>query len=395
MRESEQLPEAIRQLDDILVDLALTRASLDQIVDRVGLGLQEAGVPVGEIRATARTLHPTIDALRVTWRGSDDRDADFWHHSVAARESWRQSPMFFMIETGTRRLHRPLHAADCPRDFPVLEDFAAAGVTDYLCHLFVFGDLDGSRGEGAIFRWLCRAPGGFDSKHLQAIDHIAPRMAAALEPGNERLIARNLLDTYVGRRSGAAVLEGRIQPGQTEAIEAVILVADLAGFTAASDALPGETLTNFLDRHLEAMVPPVHHEGGEILAFLGDGFLAAFDVAGDPKSACRCGVQAARSILGSVATLRDEDPSLLRVDVALHMGTVRYGNVGADGRQAFTVIGPAVNLASRIEALCGSLGHQCLISADVAQHLPRESVCSLGPHSVKGVESQIDIFALK
>ncbi len=384
----------VRALGDDLITLALRRASIEEIVPRVGAGLRQAGVPVDEIRASARTLHPTVDALGMTWRSDSNHHLDTFRHADAVAEDWRRSPLYFMLKNSIMRLHRPLHRADCERDFDVLEDFAADGVTDYLVHLFPFDEPNVDRGECAIVRWISRHPGGFSESDLRIVDDVAPRVAAAIEPGQERTIARTLLDTYVGKRSGAAVLEGSIQPGQTQAIDAVILIADLAGFTAASDSLPGESLAGFLDRHLEAMVPPVHRAEGEILAFLGDGFLAAFDVEGDPAQACARGVAASRAMVDAIAALRTADPTMLALEVALHVGTVRYGNVGADGRQAFTVIGPAVNLTSRIEALCGPLGHAILLSESVARHLPPDAVRSIGAHSVKGLDAPVDLFTL-
>src|SRR3546814_1668666 len=86
-----------------------------------------------------------------------------------------------------------------------------------------------------------------------------------------------------------------------KAMDAVILVVDLAGFTAASDAVPGERLVDLLDRHFEAMVPPVTAKGGEILAFLGDGFLAAFELDSDPGKACAAALDAAIAAVEGVA----------------------------------------------------------------------------------------------
>lgn len=257
------------------------------------------------------------------------------------------------------------------------------------------GQRGRDRSEGFIIRWLSRDPAGFGADDLATLDRIVTRMVVACVPGRERAIARDLLGAYLGPRSGAAVLSGAVQPGHTESLEAVILVADLTGFTAASDTMPGALLVDFLDRHFDAMVPPIEAEGGEILAFLGDGFLAAFDAAGDPADACARGAAAARAIQAGIEAFRAEEPAALPVDIALHMGTVRYGNVGAGGRQAFTVIGPAVNLASRIEALCRPLKCPILASAEVAAHLPADTLQGMGIHPVRGMTIEMPLFSLK
>lgn len=394
MTDDETRARRLRDLDDRLIEFALSRRDVESIVVASGEALHALGVALGEIRLGARTLHPEIDAIGVTWSAERGPDSGVWRHDDGGHETWLTSPLYFMLSGDVRRLHRPLYTNDCPLDFPVLAEFRAEGITDYLAQLIPIGERRLERPEGFILRWLSLEPGGFSADDLAVLDRIAPRIAAACEPGLERQIAGNLLNAYLGPRSGRAVLDGSVQPGRTQSLEAVILVADLSGFTAASDTMDGERLVAFLDRHLEAMVPPVEAGGGEILAFLGDGFLAAFDVAGDPAGACTRAAAAARTILARVEALRKDDTAVLPVDIALHIGTVRYGNVGAGGRQAFTVIGPAVNLASRIEALCGALGHQILLSEAVARFLDPTTVRDIGAHPIRGHVTKVKLFSL-
>lgn len=395
MADMDVLESALRELEDRLVELAVRRADVETIATLVGEGLAAAGVPLDEIRVGARTLHPEIDAIGVTWTVDRAPDTGFWRHEDDRQEIWLNSPLYHMLNTGELRLHRPLHDPDCPMDFEVFPELRAEGVSDYLAHLVPVGEGGRERPEGFIVRWLSRRPDGFSPCHLAALDRVVMRFVAACEPGRERAIASDLLGTYLGPRSGTAVLSGSVQPGHTQSLEAVILVADLVGFTAASDRMPGARLVDFLDRHFEAMVPPIEAEGGEILAFLGDGFLAVFDATGDAAAACRRGVAAARSIQARVAALGSGNPEALPVDISLHMGTVRYGNVGAGGRQAFTVIGPAVNLASRIEALCGPLGCPVLVSAAVGDLLDPGVLESVGDHSVRGMVGKTPLYSLK
>jgi DNA-binding Lrp family transcriptional regulator/class 3 adenylate cyclase len=282
MAEMDARETALRGIEDRLVELALARADVETVTVLVGDTLSGIGIAVDEIRVGARTLHPEIDAIAVTWIADRGSDSDVFRHSEDTREVWLRSPLFHMLTSGALRMHRPLHAADCPIDFPVFAEMREAGFTDYLAHLVPVGAPGRARPEGFIIRWLSRRPDGFGPQDLTDLDRVVRRVVAACEPGRERMIARDLLGAYLGARSGAAVLNGSVQPGHTQSLEAVILVADLAGFTAASDTMPGTQLVDFLDRHFDAMVPPVEAEGGEILAFLGDGFLAAFDAAGDP-----------------------------------------------------------------------------------------------------------------
>ncbi len=399
MSDLDPAASTLRALEDDLVELALRRAPADAVVARIAVGLRDAGVRFDEIRVAARTLHPAIDAIGITWSEPAGIATGVFRHSESGSEAWLRSPLFHMIETGTTRMRRRIADPGERVDYPVFEDLAASGYTDYLSHLVAYGSPDAARREGLIARWLSRHPEGFRDSDLAVLDRVAARAGAAILPGLERSIARNLMDAYVGARSGAQVLEGSIQPGEAKTMDAVILVVDLAGFTAASDAVSGDRLVDLLDRHYEVMVPPVTAKGGEILAFLGDGFLAAFELAADPSRACAAALDAALEAIAGVSAL---GPSLdaeglpaLPLEAALHVGTVRYGNVGAGGRQAFTVIGPAVNAATRIEALCRPLGHALLASRAFAEVCGDPRLMPVGDHPIRGIPEPMTLYGLR
>jgi adenylate cyclase len=88
--------------------------------------------------------------------------------------------------------------------------------------------------------------------------------------------------------------------------------------------------------------------------------------------------------------MADEPP--LEIVVALHVGTVNYGNIGAADRLDFTVIGPAVNLVSRIEGVAKALDRPILVSSDFARALG-DGVVSLGPHHLRGLAMPHELFA--
>jgi len=131
-----------------------------------------------------------------------------------------------------------------------------------------------------------------------------------------------------------------------------------------------------------------------VLKFMGDGLLAIFPVEdlAENRTVCARVLAAAREV---EATIRDADWGGLeqrggvKFGVALHVGEVLYGNVGSADRLDFTCIGPAVNLAARIEALSGQIGRTILASADFALQCPKEleqgSLIPLGTFTFKGV----------
>jgi adenylate cyclase len=141
--------------------------------------------------------------------------------------------------------------------------------------------------------------------------------------------------------------------------------------------------------------------GGEVLKFLGDGMLAtlAFQEADRAKTCARALDAAAETMQGLAAfnavRVAAGQPEVA-VDLALHVGEVLYGNVGAADRLDFTVVGPAVNEVARIEALCEPLERALLISDEFAAALKDgdNRLVSLGRYHLRGVREPKEIFAL-
>jgi len=181
----------------------------------------------------------------------------------------------------------------------------------------------------------------------------------------------------------------------------VLFYADLRSFTPLADSLPGGELIALLDGCFDCMVRPVNRHGGEVLKFLGDGLLAIFRLSKRRRSEiCASALAAASEALDlmellSAERLKDGKPTP-GLDIALHVGTVQYGNVGTDARLDFTVIGPAVNEAARIEVLCKELGQPLLVSQAFAEAAEdsRRHLISLGQHRLRGVREETELFTL-
>jgi adenylate cyclase len=140
--------------------------------------------------------------------------------------------------------------------------------------------------------------------------------------------------------------------------------------------------------------------GGEILKFLGDGFLAVFLADGERDMAAvgSAVFDASRAIAGRLGELnaieRQSGKPGLVLDIALHAGDVTYGNVGTADRLDFTVIGPTVNEVSRLEGLCKELDRQLLVSDSFVHAAPalRPKLRSLGHHRLRGVSGPREVF---
>jgi len=306
-----------------------------------------------------------------------------------------------MFDTGIDVVRRRLTGPNAQLDFQILDEIAAEGATDYYMRMVEF-DLTGAYylKTGMASSWTTDRPGGFTDEEIAVFERLLPRLALTAKTRLIREIAENVLDTYVGPEAGRRIMRGDIHRGSLDVIRAVIVYADLRGFTATSDSVPGDRLAPMLDRYFEAMVPPITRRGGQVLKFLGDGLLATFDLDGRERdSICSDALQSAYEIIADVAEAngarRAADLPTMDLDIALHLGEVMFGNVGAEDRLDFTVIGPAVNETCRIEALCKPLGTTLVASGAFVEGAGDRGFRSLGRHRLRGVGQDHELFALQ
>jgi adenylate cyclase len=207
----------------------------------------------------------------------------------------------------------------------------------------------------------------------------------------------DLLDTYVGPHMGRRILEGRVQQGDVEQIEAAIWFADLRGFTALSETRPTSQVLEILNEWFGIAGEIIAAHGGEILKFMGDAVLAIFptSIDQDRQTACRKAMAAAEefSQRTEAANVRRRSRGAPQVAHALvlDVGELAYGNVGAAHRMDFTVIGPAVNRASRLLHLAKRLKRPVLVSAAVAGEL-ETPLRDLGFHELRDVAVRQRVF---
>ena len=183
-----------------------------------------------------------------------------------------------------------------------------------------------------------------------------------------------------------------------ETIQAALLYADLRGFTALSDNHPPAMVIAALDAWFDRIAGAVHVFGGEVLKFIGDGMLAIFPIAdGATRAACDAALRAVGAAQAGMAHLDQERSRQglppLPFGAALHLGEIFWGNIGAADRLDFTAIGPAVNLVSRLEGLCPSLGKSVLISGALAAET-EAALTALGTHALRGIASPCAVFTL-
>jgi adenylate cyclase len=365
-------------------------------------------VPLWRAQTAMETLHPQWSGYGFTWRrdlnaiqplqfAHDDGDDPVWVHSpfydlVCRAQAGEEDPS----------MRRRLEEGPEQRDFPVLEEFFALGATDYFCRLHIFGsDGDPSHGKGIIYSFASDRKGGFRDADLSLIEATLPALSLAMKADAGHVIASTLLGTYLGEDAGRRVHAGAVRRGSVSSIHAALWYADIRGFTATSDATPGAVIVDMLNDVFETLAASFRARGGQVLKFVGDALLATFSLEdGDVAETCRRALdaaeEAARGLDERNAGRAAAGQPVVAVDIALHVGEVLYGNVGATDRLDFTVIGPAVNEVTRIEALCEPLGRKVLVSAEFVAAMgsadPRLE--SLGRHALRGVREPKVIFAL-
>lgn len=239
---------------------------------------------------------------------------------------------------------------------------------------------------------------GFEVAELLHLSEVCFALAALLQVIIARGVTLALLQAYLGRRCAERVINGSVRRGSGELIEAVVWSSDLRDFSALSQRLPWEQVIEALNDCCARLVGAIHPFGGEVLKFIGDGLLAIFPISPrGARSACDAALAAVRAARKGMARLDEERVRAgsppLPFGVGLHLGAVMYGNIGAPDRLDFTAIGPAVNLASRIEGLCRSINCPVLISEAVAAQCSQELV-RIGNHPVRGVEGPVTLFTL-
>jgi adenylate cyclase len=371
---------------DWLIDGARDCRLAQDIMARLGERLLAAGLPLHRVALFVRTLHPDVMGRRFLWHPGGEVEITAPSYEFLETDSFQNSPMVLLYATG-EAIRRRIEDPACPRDFGILEELAAEGVTDYLVQPLEFSD----RRRHAV-SWTTRRPGGFADGDLAALEAVRRPLARLVEIYALRRTAATLLGTYVGRGTAERILAGRVRRGDIERIDAVLLLADLRGFTALSDTLPGDRVIELLNGWFDALVPAIENAGGEVLKFMGDGLLAIFPVGAAPAAACRAALAAAAAAGRALAVRNAAEGTTLRHGMALHLGEVQYGNIGSSNRLDFTTIGPAVNLTARLGTLARDLGRDLVISAAFAAHC-EAAVRSLGRFELRGIREPQEVFA--
>jgi adenylate cyclase len=365
---------------------------IDNIFAQLCIRLQRAGIPVK--RATLHMLiqHPQWLGARIMWTdGMREAEINRVDFDVRERSEFIGSPANEIHDGATEVRENLERDPAMGRRHAVYDEMRAKGLTDY-----VAWPLYHTLGKRHIVTFATDRPGGFDDAQIAFLQSLLPALALVSEIRMKNRLARTLLETYVGSHASELILAGATRRGSGTTVRAAIVICDLRDFTAISDNWPRDDVIDLLNGYFDAISEPIARRGGEILKFMGDGLLAIFPLS--EPNACANLLHAVAEARQAMAALNEKNNQTgrapLNYGIGVHVGDVMYGNIGSRSRLDFTVIGPAVNMASRLEALTKQLGRTVLLSRAFADFVKGDfDLERVGEYPVRGFNDPIELFA--
>jgi adenylate cyclase len=385
------------QIQAWLADHGGHRTALVDLLAGLGQRMLAADLPVARIACSLRDYHPEFVGRQYNWRRDRGTEQIDRRYQPVLGEVFIQSPIRVIME-GADALRRHITGPLAQRDFPMLEELAADGMSDYLALPLLFSD-----GSRQFISFATDAADGFRADQLAFIETLMPALRQRIEIEHTRQLADQVLETYLGSYAAPRVVSGEIRRIRGQTIEAIVLAVDMRGFTRLTDSHDADEVFAALSVYYDAVSEPVIQAGGDIVKMIADGILAVFPIPEGSDADARRALawraagavqKAADTLAGLAAADLPEGVWPLRAGFALHAGEITFGNVGSRARLDFTLIGPAVNEAFRIEAMTKLLGRPILVSAAYAELAGTANVVSLGFHALRGVREPKELFAL-
>jgi len=375
---------------------ALKGTDLETLVHGLCERLAAAGVPLLRVHLSFSMLHPLYDALGFTWVRGQGVEVEGFRPagSDADKARFIQSPYYYLLTNNLPHLRRRIDAMT-PSEFAIFDDLKAMNATDYLAFVQSFDD---EATRGMVGSWTTDAPGGFSEEVIDALLHVQSHLAVAAKMAVLSKLADNMVTTYLGGNAGQRVLSGQVRRGDGETIRAALVMADMRKSTVLAEKSGRQVYIDTLNIFFDAIAEPFNKEGGEIMSFMGDGFLAVYpcDRHRDASEvATRAAMAAVREATARMADLntsrRGEGLGEINFGIALHVGNVMFGNVGLKDRLTFSAFGGAVNEVQRLQGLTKTLGQPVIASQGFANYCGGDWV-SLGERRLRGVRDKVSIL---
>lgn len=352
--------------------------------------IDECICPLWRSTLGLEVLNPELSGSQLVWREGALTRRELNRADIATSTDYLRSAIY-VVDTTNRpfRWHLPQPVPD----MELIERLHREnGMTDYFVMPLPFQDAT----RTSTLSFASTSPGGFSDLDLERLRMAARIWSSVAERWVLRHIALDLLTHYLGRGPAERVYAGQIERGDVTRIEAAILICDLRNFTAMTDNAQHGEIVTLLNRWFEAIGAAIGAHRGDILKFMGDGLLAVFPLEDGRTATCDRALDAALASLAGTdelnRTLAQEGRAPLAFGIGLHWGEVEFGNIGTRDRLDFTVIGPAVNIASRLQDLTKIIGTPILASADFAAATTR-TLHGLGARRLRGLGGGTEVFS--
>ncbi|AYG63801.1 adenylate/guanylate cyclase domain-containing protein (plasmid) [Rhizobium jaguaris] len=376
-----------------LTQSALTGENLESIVRGFCERIAASGLPIARVHLTFSMLHPLYDALGFTWRRAGGLTIEGYRHRNDKPERFVQSPYYYLLSNNLLHLRRRVDI-DGPLEFPVFEDLRKEKITDYIAFVQTFG---AGSAQGMMGSWSTDSISGFSEEMIGALMRMQNHLAMAAKMAVLGKLANNMLTTYLGGDAGKRVLNGQIRRGDGETIRAALVMGDMRQSTLYAEKEGRQAYIDTLNEFFDAIAAPFNRNGGEILSFLGDGFLAVYPCGRhkDPsKVACEAALSAVFHARNRVAALNKDRQTRglneVRYGIGLHVGNVMFGNVGLKDRLTFSAFGAAVNEVERLQSLTKKYQTEVVASQTFAGYTGGEWV-TLGEERLRGVRQRFTV----
>ena len=354
--------------------------------------LTEHGVAISRFAVMIWSLHPQIMGRNYVWEKDTGKVTTFAPgHEIHDHPAFQNSPLLH-VSRGLGGVRQKLDDAHFSDRYSVMKDFKNKGATDYVAMPLRFSD-----GRTNVLTMTCDHPDGFTTANLGLVYECALVIGRYYEVFTQKENARSLLETYVGKRTGARVLGGEIRRGDGDDIDAAIMFCDLRGSTRLEETLGRAAYIKLLNQFFETISTIIQDHDGEVLKFIGDAVLAVFPASAGAEIACTQALQSAREIVDRLAALTDEkDAYHCECAIGIAFGQVTYGNVGSRERLDFTVIGRAANIAARLGDYGKTIDHRIVVSSEVARPcaVAGSDMIDLGLVSLHNVSRPVACFAV-
>ncbi len=294
----------------------------------------------------------------------------------------------------------PLLIYDVSSDerFSASASLVMSGTRSAMCAPLIYKD----KVFGLFYVDCLTKPYAFNKEHLGIFSVVAAEAAISFDNARSheelarRVVERQALERFLNSAIVEKILANpdQVHLGGENQI-ATILFADIRGFTRMSENMEPARVVELLNEFFTEMTDLIFENGGTLDKYLGDGVMALFGAPlpkpDDALRAVKTAIEMQRSLSRLNRNAEERGQKALLMGVGVNTGTVTAGNIGSTKRMDYTVIGDAVNLASR---LCSNAaGRQILISESTFRNLNGDfPSLKLEPIRVKGKEKPVEIY---